>query len=59
MYKVIKTILQMTKDLIRRISSSLQYSLHETSDIILAHEINMLINNNPFQSITLTDGESN
>jgi hypothetical protein len=58
LYKVIKPILQMTKDLIRRISSSLQYSLH--SDIILAHEINMLINNNPaFQSITLTDGESN
>jgi hypothetical protein len=50
----------MTKDLIRRISSSLQYSLQRDSDIILAHEINMLINNNPaFQSITLTDGESN
>jgi hypothetical protein len=27
LYKVIKAILQMTKDLIRRISSSLQYSL--------------------------------
>jgi hypothetical protein len=60
LYKVIKPIPQATKDLIRRIFTSLQYSLQRDSDIILAHEINMLINNNPaFQSITLTDGESN
>jgi hypothetical protein len=54
-----KTNPQMTKDFFRRVFKS-SVQLTTRFDIILAHEINMLINNPAFQSITLTDGgESN
>jgi hypothetical protein len=49
----------MTKDLIRRISSSLSTAYNETSDIIPRMKKYVNKHNPAFQSITLTDGESN
>jgi hypothetical protein len=58
LYKVIKA--NTTNDKRSHQTNIFKSSVQQRDLTLYSHEINMLINNNPaFQSITLTDGESN